>query len=279
MNAVIYVRTSTTKQNTSRQEQECINYANQKGYTVLDIIVEQKSSYRCNTKELYGLIQKINSSDKSIHAIVTNCVDRFSRNLFAGLEMMDILQKKGIRLDFVKDNIDTSTLEGRRTFGHKLVEAQFHSEKLGQSLRRTYRVRKFSGRPCSQPAYGKTRDGTDNNEEQLIIRIIQTARSCAPLKETVKLVHEYHMRYAPRDIPPTYQIFMDDTPMGLESGYSLTYENIAEMLNVYGITKRGKEWTMYSVMGILKSETAPVQKRPRERESSVDMYRKRAKFV
>lgn len=77
--AIIYNRVSTTEQNPKIQIRECEEYCKSKGWEIIDILQEQASAFKDETKrEKFNIMIKRAENKEFNHIIVWN-MDRFSR--------------------------------------------------------------------------------------------------------------------------------------------------------------------------------------------------------
>lgn len=94
-----YVRVSTKEQSEKRQVKELKEYG-------VDFIMEEKASGKnFQDRELYN---KLIGYCKTGDVIVCTALDRFSRNNLETFKELENLKEKGIRVVFLKENIDTT---------------------------------------------------------------------------------------------------------------------------------------------------------------------------
>lgn len=98
-----YVRVSTAEQNTARQEVLMKHLGVEKVY--IDKI-SGKSADRPQLKEMLSFVRNGDT-------VMVEAISRFARNTKDLLELIDILQKKGVEFVSQKEKIDTSTPTGR----------------------------------------------------------------------------------------------------------------------------------------------------------------------
>lgn len=93
-----YSRVSTEEQSLERQKIELEKYG-------VDFIVEEKASGKNFNRNVYKLlIENIRKGDK----IICTALDRFSRSVRETVKELELLEKKGVTVVFLKENIDTS---------------------------------------------------------------------------------------------------------------------------------------------------------------------------
>lgn len=93
-----YSRVSTEEQSLERQKIELEKYG-------VDFIVEEKASGKNFNRNVYKLlIENTRKGDK----IICTALDRFSRSVRETVKELELLEKKGVIVVFLKENIDTS---------------------------------------------------------------------------------------------------------------------------------------------------------------------------
>ena len=94
-----YVRVSTKEQSEKRQVKELKEYG-------VDFIMEEKASGKnFQDREIYN---KLIGLCKTGDVIVCTALDRFSRNNLETFKELENLKEKGIRVIFLKENVDTT---------------------------------------------------------------------------------------------------------------------------------------------------------------------------
>lgn len=92
-----YSRVSTEEQSLERQKIELEKYG-------VDFIVEEKASGKNFNRNVYKLlIENTRKGDK----IICTALDRFSRSVRETVKELELLEKKGVTVVFLKENIDT----------------------------------------------------------------------------------------------------------------------------------------------------------------------------
>lgn len=98
-----YVRVSTAEQNTARQE------ILMKQLGVEKIYIDKISGKSADRPQLREMLYFVRNGD----TVMVEAISRFARNTKDLLELIDILQKKGVEFVSQKEKIDTSTPTGR----------------------------------------------------------------------------------------------------------------------------------------------------------------------
>ena len=93
-----YTRVSSLEQSLERQKIELEKYG-------VDFIVEEKASGKNFNRNVYKLlIENTRKGDK----IICTSLDRFSRSVRETVKELELLEKKGVTVIFLKEKIDTS---------------------------------------------------------------------------------------------------------------------------------------------------------------------------
>lgn len=98
-----YVRVSTAEQNTARQE------ILMKQLGVEKIYIDKISGKSADRPQLREMLTFVRNGD----TVMVEAISRFARNTKDLLELIDVLQKKGVEFVSQKEKIDTSTPTGR----------------------------------------------------------------------------------------------------------------------------------------------------------------------
>lgn len=110
--AVIYLRTSTTEQNPELQKEECIKFAQSRGYDVIETYLEQISGYKDVERPKYELIKDM-AHKGEINAVIVWALDRWVRNRDTLLDDVVILRNSNCKLHSVKEQwLEAINIEG-----------------------------------------------------------------------------------------------------------------------------------------------------------------------
>ena len=103
MSKIGYIRVSTIEQETARQEELLKSYG-------LDKVFEEKASGK-NTErpELKKMLEYLREDD----ILYVESISRLSRSIRDLLSIVDTLNEKSVQLVVIKENIDTTTPQGR----------------------------------------------------------------------------------------------------------------------------------------------------------------------
>jgi DNA invertase Pin-like site-specific DNA recombinase len=116
MNAIIYIRVSTTEQaelgySLKTQEQQCRDYAIRNKYDILKIFIEKgESAKTVNRTELNNMLEYARTNKNKIDVLIIHKMDRLSRNMFDSLSIRITLDKYSIALKSVTEPFDNSPI-------------------------------------------------------------------------------------------------------------------------------------------------------------------------
>lgn len=114
MNAIIYIRVSTTEQaelgySLKAQENLCTDYAKRNSYEVLKLFTEKgESAKTTNRTELKSMLAFIRANKNKIDALIIYKMDRLSRDIYDSLTIRLMLKKLNIDLKSVTEPFDDS---------------------------------------------------------------------------------------------------------------------------------------------------------------------------
>lgn len=173
----IYCRVSTEDQeregtSLETQRQACLKYCQDHGYQPVYQLSETASGLTLDRPELMKLRELVRT--QQIQTIVIYCLDRFSRKAEHGVILTMELEKYGVTLEAVTEDIDTSEL-GKLISYIRGYAASLEAEKLKERTTRGIRARVYDkGLPVTYRApYGyqwdreNTRLVPDNNYENI----------------------------------------------------------------------------------------------------------------
>lgn len=159
MKTAVYMRVSRADQDISLQEREISSFLQYKGTTEYLIYKDEGYSGKNTSRPaLKSMLDALNSG--TISEIVIWKLDRLGRNLSDLLRLTKTFQEKGAILRTVKDNIDTSTINGT-LFMHLLgafaqYERSLIVERTKSGLAVARAKGKIIGRPSKMTASNKT---------------------------------------------------------------------------------------------------------------------------
>jgi len=116
MNAIIYIRVSTTEQaelgySLKAQEEICKEYAEKNNYNILKVFREEGGSAKnTNRTELQKLLKFIKENKKDIDLLIIYKLDRLSRDVYDALTLRILFNELGIELRSVTEPFDDSPI-------------------------------------------------------------------------------------------------------------------------------------------------------------------------
>jgi DNA invertase Pin-like site-specific DNA recombinase len=112
MKAVIYLRTSTKEQNPENQREECLMFAKNRGYDVVETFVEELSAFKGIIRPKYEKVVEM-ARKGEIQAVIVWALDRWVRRRDTLLEDTTILKNYGVKLHSVKEAwLEAINIEG-----------------------------------------------------------------------------------------------------------------------------------------------------------------------
>jgi DNA invertase Pin-like site-specific DNA recombinase len=156
----IYLRVSTTKQDTDNQKRELEAVAKRSGWQVAQIYQDAGISGakgRDKRPGLDAMMKAVNA--KEFDMVAAWSVDRLGRSLTDLLSILQGLREKGVDLFLHQQGLDTSTTAGRAMFQMLGVFAEFERgiirERVNAGLARARERGTRLGRPTVPPAVEK----------------------------------------------------------------------------------------------------------------------------
>lgn len=257
MKSLLYTRVSTSSQadySLTFQYQLCLNYINENGILLSESFSEIGSAYNGNQKILNSLL----TNNSNCNLYIWN-ISRFSRNISKGVEMIGLAKKNKINIHFIEDNLDSSKISHLHQIRVKISEAQLESETLSSRLNSRNSQLRAEGWTFGKPVFGKKivkqsgkRKFSKCDDEKKVIDFIVQARngiSCRLLNKKLKLIDSKApaINFYDKDGETKINYFNESE--------TLTFSEIADLLNDYNIKKRGKIWSASSVNNVYKKST------------------------
>jgi DNA invertase Pin-like site-specific DNA recombinase len=160
----IYLRVSTSKQETSNQRRELEAVAERSGWQIVKVFEDAGISGakgRDKRPGLDALLKAVNG--KEFDMVAAWSVDRLGRSLTDLLGILQALHDKGVDLFLHQQGLDTSTTAGKAMFQMLGVFAEFERgiirERVNAGLARAKKAGTVLGRPRVAPAIEKRIQG------------------------------------------------------------------------------------------------------------------------
>ena len=209
-----------------------------------------------NINKQYELLSVLEVNN--LKNIIFYNVSRFSRNSIGALNFLDKCKSKGIKLHFVEENIVTGHIMDDHRLRMALSDSQLEHERIKERAKLSISIRKEKGWDFGNAEFGNSinfkngiRKKTKNSYENNIIKFIVTAR------ETVicNTLNKQLLKINPKNTTPIKFYDVDGNEISrFDKPYTLTYQEIADLLNDYGIKKRNKEWSSNMVQYVYNME-------------------------
>jgi DNA invertase Pin-like site-specific DNA recombinase len=151
----IYVRVSTTTQETERQEVELREYAEKRGWSVKVYRDKGHSGAKSDRPALNNLVHDIRC--RKVDVLVVWALDRLARSLKQLLGIAEECKSLGVDLIALKQNVDTTLPAGSLTFQVLGAVAEFERELLRERVRSGMLQARRSGKHVGRPALRKFR--------------------------------------------------------------------------------------------------------------------------
>lgn len=148
--AVVYVRISSPEQNMDSQEFSCMEFADQQGFNVVNIVREIGSA-RYSTENLTLLNSLITSY--SDFTLIVYSIDRLSRNVNNSEYLFNTFRANNINVVSVSEQIDF--MRNKASFFNQIELAQQESDLISQRVKRSIDFRKAKGDYIGGVPYGK----------------------------------------------------------------------------------------------------------------------------
>lgn len=133
---VAYIRVSTEEQNTARQEEAM------KAQEVEKVFIEKVSGKNMERPQLKVMLDYVREGD----TLIVESYSRLARNTKDLLSIVEELEKKGVAFVSLKENIDTSTPQGKLMLTIFAGLAQFERECTLQRQKEGIAIAKTEGK-------------------------------------------------------------------------------------------------------------------------------------
>lgn len=148
MSKVGYIRVSAIDQNTERQEVAL------KELNVNKIFTEKLSGKNTNRPELHKMLEYVREGD----TLYIESISRLARSTKDLLSLVQTLQEKGVDLVSLKENIDTTTPQGRFILTIFGALSELERENILQRQREGIEIAKQNGKVLGRPVIESPKD-------------------------------------------------------------------------------------------------------------------------
>ena len=148
MSKVGYIRVSAIDQNTERQEVAL------KELKVDKIFTEKLSGKNTNRPELHRMLDYVREGD----TLYIESISRLARSTKDLLSLVQVLQEKGVDLVSLKENIDTTTPQGRFILTIFGALSELERENILQRQREGIEIAKQNGKVLGRPIIESPKD-------------------------------------------------------------------------------------------------------------------------
>jgi DNA invertase Pin-like site-specific DNA recombinase len=262
--AIIFCRVSTYNQSIKysvsleAQEERGQNCARFFGLKVLMTVKTVESGYDGKKCTLKSLIRQYRGKN-----IIIYDASRFCRNVERGIELLNYALKNKTRLFFCHEGVvwdSSSNYNSRKFLVNRITLAQEESAAIGRRVKAALQEKKRRGFFIGRVApFGYSIENVEggkrlvaNDSERKVIEFINAARiEGTSIRKLDKLLYNICGYKVP--------LILEDNKTGEVSkklGAPLSHENIANILNDYDNSYRGKPWNAISIGAVLKKQNA-----------------------
>lgn len=133
-----YGRVSTEEQNEARQVEALLNA----GVEEENLFIDKKSGKDTDRKRLNEMLAFVRKGD----VVITESISRIARNTKHLLEIVEILNRKGVEFISMKESIDTTTSQGRFMLTVFAAMAELERENILERQREGIAIAKAEGK-------------------------------------------------------------------------------------------------------------------------------------
>lgn len=146
----LYVRVSTTDQNTDLQTQQLQDYARRAGLEITHEFIEQGVSGTIKSRPQLNKLLTAARNHEFKNVLVWK-FDRFARSVSHLLKAMEEFKHLNIRFISVKDQVDTNSPMGKAMFALIGVMAELEGDLIRERVREGIKVAQAKGIPIGRP--------------------------------------------------------------------------------------------------------------------------------
>lgn len=257
--ALIYIRVSTIEQDIGAQKFSCEQFCNQHKLEIKKIYIEKCSAFKSKSQpELYKLLNENSNCNLIIFSI-----DRLSRNIQIGNELLKKMENKNITLISVKENINLSTALGKHNFRNYINAAQYESELISERVKNNIKYKRANNLHIGKAPYGyqiENQKLIKNIEEYSVINFI--INNFGKKKSSDALTHNLFQlltklnRDQSEFVPIVFTLEDENYEYhsyNVNEKLKVTSRMLANILNDYNIKKRNTIWNLKKISQIVKN--------------------------
>lgn len=144
MTVCIYVRVSTNQQDTEQQVAACKNFCDYRKLEIAKVYTDVMSGTKSNRPQYQQMLTDIRAGKYS--AVVVFRLDRLGRNSRELLMLVDELERRGIAIYSLNENLDTTTPVGKAVRDILLILAQLERDQIAEATRHRLQALKNLGK-------------------------------------------------------------------------------------------------------------------------------------
>tara|TARA_B110000902_G_C14183109_1_gene541275 strand:- start:364 stop:1122 length:759 start_codon:yes stop_codon:yes gene_type:complete len=251
MNAIGYMRVSTPKQENSLdlQIEQFTDYCSNNNLKITDIVTEVSSAYYPDQNKLVCLLKSHLNT-----IIVIKNISRFSRNYQYMIKLLKLVIQNNNILHFMDEKI-IYCKDNHNMFFNMISKIVLHRQRESEVKVKNINIKKENNWDFRIDRFGRKvvydgniRKVVDNSKENAIINLIKALK-----KETNSgIINNCLNNILPNNIYPIELIDENGNITNNLTSNKLDYNTIANILNSYNITNRGKKWNINSINKIIK---------------------------
>lgn len=224
--AALYLRVSTEDQASSGygldvQEQKCTAMAMVKGWQIVHTFRDEGISGTKDASARPALAAMLDAaSNGEIDAVIVLALDRLGRKTRLVLELVEQLEGLGVELVSVKENLDTSTPQGRFVLGIFAVLGQLERDMIVQRTTDGRNLRgKLDGEKGGRVPYAYVRTdsgiGVLDEQAEIVRYILRNKRGGKSLRKIAQTLNEQGKAgpYGGQWYARTVKIICDNRPI------------------------------------------------------------------
>jgi DNA invertase Pin-like site-specific DNA recombinase len=170
-----YLRVSTVDQDMEKFKYAVLDFANKQGWAGVLFVEEQVSGRKSyKARRLGELVERLKSGD----VLIVPELSRLSRSIREIWEILEALQKRGVRVCILKQNLD---LQGRQDVQEKIILsvlamlAEVERDIISQRTREALEAKRRQGVKLGRPKGKSKLDGREEEIKRLLEKKIAVA--------------------------------------------------------------------------------------------------------